>query len=114
MKNKYFILSVLQLTLDLLKFTISFNHILAGRHPTYSYQKRFETELLCSCKLWTVLILLIFFTRNFLDFFCISLIIAVLVPKLIMILPSEGHMAVSELNKQHIFYFNINISSPPR
>lgn len=59
MKNKDFILSVLQLTLDLLKFTISFNHM-AGRHPTYSYQKHFETELLCSCKLWTVNNLLLF------------------------------------------------------
>lgn len=54
MKKKDFILSVLQLTSVLLKCTMSFNQMLAGRHPTYSYQKRFETELFCSCKLWTV------------------------------------------------------------
>lgn len=45
-------LSVLQLILVVLKCTKLFNEILAGRHPTYSYQKHFETELFYSCKLY--------------------------------------------------------------
>lgn len=116
-KNKVFIFSVLQLNLVLLKCTMPYNKILSGGHPTYSYQKHFEPELFCSCKLWTVTKPLLkewSLLQEFFWTFYICLIISVSVSKPIMILPSEGHMAVSELNKQHIFCLNINISSPLR
>jgi len=50
MKNKDFILSVLWMTLVLLKYIMPLNHILAERHPIYIYQKHFEWNYFSAAK----------------------------------------------------------------